>query len=293
MRKDFLLTEDELQQRRQKKRQEQNTDLTSSTNDLPIVISDEINLNNIAFDTLSIDDWITIENLRSVFDSIFGNDTVQCACVDVSDRNSALISWSHFIQKVLLRFIDLFRHVKEFQELDLDDRLNLVKCNIFSLMVLSKCAHYSSENDCCSSDDNEMATNHRRFFMLCGAPNNLRDMFVNLVLSLVNITEQDPVILSLLSIILIVLPGLSMNENQPLLKDPLAITRVQSQYAQLLWNYLVSKLGDEKACRYFIRLLNMILQIQSDVQILRDFLRHQYMSSNIVDEMATLMQTIL
>ena len=281
MKKEFVLTVDELEQRKNR------TDTSNKVEQI------DIDLNSL-FGTLAIEDWLTIENLRVTFNSHFVNDRTKCMFVDVADRASVLTAWSQFLQKILLQFIDFFREVNEFQDLDLDDRLQLIKCNIFHLMLLSKCAHYSSENDCCSNDNYETAENHRRFFSLCDAPSDYRDMFVNLILLLVNTTKQDPAILSLFSIILIASPGLSLNENEALLKDPLAINRVQSRYTQLLWNYLVSKFdNDQEVSKYFVQLLNTISQMQAMMQIVKDFAHQQNMVSNTVDQMAPLMQTVL
>jgi hypothetical protein len=84
---------------------------------------------------------------------------------------------------------------------------------------------------------------------------------VNLILSLVEIIKQDSTILSLLSVILIFSPGLSMNQLEPLLKDSLAVNRTQSYYAKVLWNYLVGQSGEDQAGLYFSRLLLLIFRI--------------------------------
>ncbi|CAF0944999.1 unnamed protein product [Adineta steineri] len=62
----------------------------------------------------------------------------------------------------------------------------------------------------------------------------IRDIFVNLIHSLVKITEQDPIFLSFLLTILLFSQGLSMNENEPSLKDSLIVNQFQSYYIELL-----------------------------------------------------------
>jgi hypothetical protein len=248
---------------------------------------------DVSFDTLPIEDWITIESIRSLFISIFDNDTEQCSCVDVSDRTVALITWSQFVQQVALRFIDFFRQIDEFQNLHLDDRLTLIKNNLLLVFPISKCFHYSLVDDCCSFGDNEAAVRQRRLYSLCGESNGLRDIFVNLILSLVQITKQDPTTLSLLSAILIFSRGLSMDEDETLLKDSLAVNRAQSYYTKVLWNYLVNQWGERQACLYFTQLLTLIYRIQSIAKSLRDFFRLQYITSNMIDRMAPITQSVL
>jgi hypothetical protein len=129
--------------------------------------------------------------------------------------------------------------------------------------------------------------------MLCGDSYGIRDTFINLVLSLVKVTEQDPTLLSLLLPILIFSQGLSMNVDEPILKDSLAVNRAQCYYTKLLWNYLVSKRGEVQACRHFTQLLTVIIRIQSVGKIIREFFCIQSMTSDTVDKIAPLMQTVL
>jgi hypothetical protein len=261
-----------------------------------IVTQESINSNEIEeklFETLSVEDWLTIQSVRSLFLSIFENDHGQCSFIDASNRITALITWSQFINEIALRFINFFRQINEFQDLHLDDRFILIKYNIFPVFIILKCFQYKPTNDCCSNDDNEAAEKHRRFFILCGDSYGMRDEFVNVIHSFVELTEQDPTLLSLLSIILIFSQGLSMNENQPSLKDSLAVNRAQFYYTKVLWNYFVNKWGEIQACKHFTKLLAMIFRIQSMAKKIREFFRVQYMTSDTVDRIAPIIQSVL
>ncbi len=55
---------------------------------------------DISLETLSVEDWLTIQSVRSSFSLNFPSDNRQCLSIDVSDRVSALISWSHFMNNV-------------------------------------------------------------------------------------------------------------------------------------------------------------------------------------------------
>ncbi|UJR16571.1 hypothetical protein I4U23_003472 [Adineta vaga] len=320
MRKDFILTEEEKQRRRELI--EENRSLTSKRSsststaistsepldDIDQLLMNMINdsddfllnetftaneIENILFDPLSTKDWQTIEHIRSSLLSTFPRDNFQCFCVDVTDRTSALLSWSQFAYQVALHFINFFRKIEEFQTLHSDDRFLLIKYNLISLFTLSKCFAYQPINDCCSSEDNVFAQKNRLFFSLCGDSYGVRDTFVKSVTSLVEITSQDPIIISLLLIILLFSQGFSMNENQPQLQDSLAVHTAQAHYTNVLWNYLVHKCGEGQTYKYFTRLMNVIIQIQSTGKIYREFLRVQYMGPDVVDRMAPLMQTVL
>jgi hypothetical protein len=262
-----------------------------------IVLDENINSNQMEhtlFETLSVEDWLVIESVRSSFLSIFQSPAETCtAILDLSDRDSALVSWSKFFSQIALRFINFFRQIDEFESLDADDRFTLIKYNLFLLFPISKCFSYRPTNDCCLSGGCKEAEVHKQFFTLCGFPDSYRQSFVNSVISLVEITEQDPTLLSLLVIILLFSPGLSMSEDEPLLKDSLAVNRVQSHYTKVLWNYLINRWDELQACRCFTQLLNVIFRIQSMAKNKLDLYRAQFTSLDNVDKIAPLMQTVL
>jgi hypothetical protein len=223
-----------------------------------IVLDESIDSNKIgdvSLTTLSIEDWITIQTVRSSFLSVSQNDIATCCSADVSDRTSALISWSHIANQIALRFINFFRQIDEFEGLNADDRFILIKYNIFSLFSISKCFNYDPKKNCFTCEETEESKRHREFYTLCFQSNGILDTFGNLVLSFVEITQQDPILLSLFAIILLFSQGLSMNEDEPSLKDPLAVGRAQSYYTQILWNYMVNKQGETKTCKQFSQLL--------------------------------------
>jgi hypothetical protein len=84
-----------------------------------------------------------------------------------------------------------------------------------------------------------------------------------------------------------------MNEDEAALKDALAVQRAQSHYTKLLWNYLVSKLGEVQACKYFIQLLTTIFQVQPKCKRFQDFFCAPMISSDTVDSITPVTQSFL
>ncbi|UJR19243.1 hypothetical protein I4U23_022372 [Adineta vaga] len=168
------------------------------------------------FNTLSIDDWLTIESIQSSFISCLLITDLRCTdYYDFTDRSTALISWSQFISDTALRFIIFFREVDEFENLHAAGRFILIKYNIVSIFVFGKCYSYKENDDCCGSNDCESSRKQRQFFHLFDSSNTLHQSFVDIIMSLVHITEQDPIYASLLSIIFLFSRGLSINEEKP------------------------------------------------------------------------------
>jgi hypothetical protein len=114
-----------------------------------------------------------------------------------------------------------------------------------------------------------------------------------LVVFLLEITEQDAAILSLLLVILLFSQGLSMNEDEPSLNDSLAVNRAQSYYTRILWNYMINKQGERKTWKQFTHLLTIIFRIQSMTKKTREFFRVQHRTSDIMNRIAPLMQSVL
>jgi len=252
-------------------------------------------IEDILFETLSIEDWITIQSVQSSFISVFHCPTEQFgAYIDFSNRTSALISWSEYVNQLALRFIDFFRQINEFQDLLLGDRLILIKYNLLPVFPICKCHEFKFAVDQCRFDGFEQEMEeHGRFFSFFNASDNIHNAFVEMIFSLLQNTEGNPTVLSLLLIILILTPGLSMNEDEPPLNDSLGVNRVQCYYTKILWNYFVSQFSETEACRRFTQLLNLILRMQSTSKTLRTFFGDQCARSNTVDKIAPLMHSVL
>ena len=263
-------------------------------NDLIVDQNNDFNgMEDILFGSLSVEDWATIQNLQSSFISFFQIPKSRgIDIIDLSDRVSALVTWSTFINQLAMRFINFFRQVSEFEHLNLDDRIILIKYNLFPVFPLCKCYNYKHEY-ICPYDSNEEAEKRQQFFTLLGLSSTIGDAFMNVVISLVHVTGQDPTLLSLLLIILFFTPGLSMNEDQPPLTDPLAVYRAQSHYTKVLWNYLVDQYGEVEACRRFSELLSLILRMQLVTKDFRMFFRDQCTNLNAVEQIAPLIQSVL
>ena len=250
-------------------------------------------LEEIIYEKLSEEDSRRIENLEKSFLSFFEFPKRQTPnAIDLSDRLSALTSWSNLVNQITLRYINFIRLNSEFEQLSLNDRIILTKYNIFPILPISKCYNYKHQYRC-PFDSIEEEQTHYGIFNLLGASDLILDSFLNVVVSFVEITKQDPKLLSILLLILFFTPGLSMSEEQPPLNDALAVHRIQCNYTKLLWNYLLSESGELKACQRFNQFLTLIFQMQLATKIFRTFFRDQCSALDIVDQITPLMQSVL
>lgn len=144
-------------------------------------------------------------------------------CISIGDPDSAIMSFLQSTDQTAFRFINYFRQINEFENLNADDRFILMKYNLLPAFPIHKCLNYRPENHYLSTEDNEQSIRFRQFFNLFDESNIVRDLLIKLVTSLVKFTEQDPKIISFFLIIIVFSPNLSMNENEPILNDSLAV----------------------------------------------------------------------
>ena len=250
-------------------------------------------IEDILFETLSNEDWVTVQSVESSFLSVFQVPIEEPTSIDLTDHTSALAIFSQHAIQTTLRFINFIRQIDEFESLHADDRFILIKYNILALFPISKCFYYKPTNDVCLPGKTEQEERKHQLWFSCNNSINIHDIFQKLVLSLVELTGQDSTLLSLLLTILMFSQGLSMNKDEPRLQDPLAVNRAQSYYTKLLWNYLVNKWGERQSCRFFTKLLTVIFRMQSATKIVRDFCHMKFTTPDTVDKLEPLLQTIL
>lgn len=248
---------------------------------------------NRLWETLSIEDWMTIENIQSLFVSTMQDDNAHKFTLDIADRDSALVSCLQSVDQTALRFISFFRQIHEFEGLDADDRFILMKYNLLPVFPIYKCFNYKPENHYLSDEENEEVIRFEQFCRLFDQTSDIRDILIKLIVSLVKLTQQDPTILSLILIIIVFTQGLSLNDDAPVLKNPLAVHRIQCHYIEVLRNYLTQKWDEQQTCHYFTQLLAMIFQLQSTSKIFRDFLDLHPLTRNSVEHITPLLKTFL
>ena len=305
MRKEFIVKKEERRRRKKRPKRVKNfeslpeidqllLDLDKDDETLDFQENVEIDdMEETLFGILSVQDWLTIETIQSLFVSTMQDDNAPKFTIDAFDRDRAVVTCLQSADQTALHFINFFRQMNEFESLDADDRCQLMKYNLLLVFPIYKCFNYKPENHYLSPEDNEETKRFRQFCGLFDEMDEIGDILIALIASLVKLTGQDPAILSLLVIILVFSQDLSMNEETRGLQDSLTVNRIQSQYIRVLWSYLVNKMGERQACGYFIQLLPMIFRLQSASKVFRDFARVHLISRDSVDQITSLIQTFL
>lgn len=251
-------------------------------------------IDDLLSETLSIEDWTTIEKLKGSFISFFEIPEIgPPPFTELSDDYTAFMNWSNMTNKLALLFINFFRQIHEFEQLHLDDRVILIKYNLFPSFPICKCYHDEERNGPFSLTPNLEGQKHRQFFLSRGASTDTLESVILVLHSLTQISERDAGLLSLLLVIIFFTPGLSMSEEEPPMKDSIGVNRVQSHYTKILWNYLLSRYGEFQTQRRFIEIITVILRLQSAANKFRSFFRKKCATLNAIDQITPLVQTVL
>ena len=255
--------------------------------------NDLSDMEDILFETLSVEEWLIIQNMQLLFSSTFQNAHPNFTHLDLKDRTAALNAWSQIMNVKILSSINFFRHMDEFENLHEDDRFTLFKFNFLPLFPIYKCFYFKLINDYCLPEDDKRMELRKKLFTSSPEADHVHNVSKNLILSLAAATEQDPTLLSLLMVTLIFSQGLSLNEAEPSLLNPLAAYRAQVFYTQLLWKFLLNRSSEEQATKHFIQLLNIIFKMQSVSKVFRDFVCGELQTPDTLDQLAPLMKTVL
>ncbi|CAF1255503.1 unnamed protein product [Adineta ricciae] len=279
MRKDFILN-------RQQTKKTSNEEFDNIQTAL-LSMNENVAANN-------IEDFDIIQNVQSLFLFYFENQFDHLPeTFDLSDNVSAIISWAQHDSEIALQTIRFFRQITEFENLHADDRFILIKYNLFPLMLIRKSYNYRPtilRNAVEIQQEEERATRAQILFQMS---NDLISRSNLLTLVIIQFTEHDPILLSLLLVIGLFSPTLSLNLDEPIFKDSLSIYRAQAIYTKILWNYLIMKQSEAKAQQKFVQLMEILLRIQLANVTARKFLHDQITTTNTVDRITALMQTIL
>ena len=261
-------------------------------NDNNIIVHESSGSNGME-NTLTVEDLEVIKSIHSSFLSIADACDEFTKFDDPFDRTSELICCLQLNNEMALHIIKFCRLIDKFENLNADDRFILIKYNLILLFCISTCYKPKQTNESSSNREQEEAEEKRDMYILCNQSDYIYEMVVTLGVTLNDIIEQDDVLLSLLIVVFLFSKGLSMNENEPSLKDPLAVYQAQAYYTKLLWKYMIKKQGETKTCEHFTKLLTAIFRAQSTAVRFREFLSSQVATFDAVDDIAPLMQTIL
>jgi hypothetical protein len=164
---------------------------------------------------------------------------------------------------IVMRLLSFFKQIPEFNELNVADRVTLVKYNLMPLVILNRALCYNEETGECLESDSDAPCHPGLMISIHGREVYLRAK--KIFDSFVRIAQYDQRIVQLALIVLILTKGFSTSasSSEPTLNDELAVYRAQNYYSELLWKYLEAMHGRTKAIQIFNELVAQFISWQS------------------------------
>ena len=191
-----------------------------------------------------------------------------------------------------IRLLSFFKQIPEFNELNAQDKLTLVKYNLMPLVILNCTLGYNPKTDSVIEADTDAPWDSSIFIKVHG-----QDIYIRVKKifdSFVRIAQYDQRIIQLALIILILTKGFSPNNSgsEPILNDGVAVYRAQNYYTELLWKYLETIHGYGKAAHIFNELVAHFISWQTLQGSLQHNL-HKALSPNEMNELLPIMKSLL
>ena len=183
MKKDFILSQEEIQRRRASSR---NRNTISSTSDQ----TDSL---------LTSEDLLAIKKIDSSFSFLLN---IQCnsfsSIIDFSNDTSELIGCLQFNNAVALHVIKFCRLIDGFENLDVDDRFILIKYNLLSLFCILTCYQVKQPTESAEDRQRQEEEVKHEIYMLCNRSDYLYELVLNIGITFSEIAENDRTLVSLL-----------------------------------------------------------------------------------------------
>ncbi|CAF0770518.1 unnamed protein product [Rotaria sp. Silwood1] len=192
----------------------------------------------------------------------------------------------------IMRLLTFFKQIPEFNELNVDDKVTLIKFNLLPLILLNGTLSYKSETNEIMETDSDVPWNSSILEEVHG--NEIYIQIKKIFNSFVCIAQYDQRIIQLALIIFILAKGFSTDPdiNEPILNDGMTVYRAQNYYTELLWKYMETSHGFEKSTYLFIELVGHFISWQTLEKQLRLNIR-KVLSPKDKNELLPIMRSLL
>ncbi|CAF1483608.1 unnamed protein product [Didymodactylos carnosus] len=306
MRKDYILTSEERllkkkcieDNRRLKQMQNNDSNNHKQQQQINSQVTDDMTVNiqssNLSNNSLlSVQDWTQLCHLQISYLSASQSTLLPFPPFQLTDKMSAMVHTIDIQNFVALKLITYLKSVHEFEQLDENDRLTLVKYNLPGLFMLCATLQYDDVREIFTEPyiDEQYAQHCKDLFIYCYGL-EFHQGLVKIIRLVVDLTARDPVIVELLLVILIFTKGLSAHNAysvEPILSNSSQVYQAQCKYTSLLWRYMLQKYNLSLTIHKFSLLIAQIMKIQA---LSRDF--QQYIVNQVdVDKINPLMKSLL
>ncbi|CAF1516684.1 unnamed protein product [Adineta ricciae] len=208
--------------------------------------------------------------------------------IDTKSHLDVLNSYSVSI----MRLLSFFKQIPEFNQLNVDDKVYLIKYNIITILGINYSLSFNIERKEILENNNDLPMNIQYFQVLHGY--DLSKRSYKIFQSFINIAKYDEKIFELILIIILLTKfNLITNENNQIyFHNDLLIYHLQKSFIDLLWKYMQSKYGFQKSFQLFTQFIFNFLSWQ----IIQENMRLnilQTLSPDDINHLLPIMKSVL
>ncbi|UJR24841.1 hypothetical protein I4U23_006210 [Adineta vaga] len=297
MRKDLILTPEEKLNRQN--RLEENRRLRSIEIKTELLdIKTEYVSND---DRLTNEDWAFLDFIQNAYLTASQSIPTAASILSLeleSDKMSTYMNTLNLHNFGAVIVINFLKQIREFEELNEHDRLILVKYNlnlaglirfVLTFDATREIWYVDPIDDSISKSDEAFAEQCKSIHILCYGYDLFRTL-LDILNTIENLVNKDPIIIHLLMLTMIFLKGLSADDDQePILMESQRVFQAHSKYADLLFRYLIEQSSFDIAVIKMMRIVGVLMKIQG---LTRDF-QQQVKSKIDVNYINPLMKSLL
>jgi len=231
---------------------------------------------------LSSTDRMRLNNVTHCYDQYTGEPSISKYFAPQEVLSLRLHDFYNRKKPVIIDFISYFKHLPEFQQLDVDDQVLLIKQNIHILLPLNYALLKTPIHS-------QFRYTHIKTIG-CINNINLHSMYTFLSNNFVPFVTLNPLIIKLLIIALFFTTNFQSKNIETIEYKQLEyIKRIQSSYIELLWLYMIEKYGDDTARNLFINIITKFIHLQKMIDQIDSIIR----LNNDIPHLDVLMKSIL
>ncbi|CAF3782691.1 unnamed protein product [Rotaria socialis] len=192
----------------------------------------------------------------------------------------------------VMRLLSFFKQIPEFNQLNVDDKVTLIKYNLLTVLGINSALSYNIETKQLIESESDLPSNVQYFRVLHGY--NISMQTTKIFGAFLNIAKQDRKIIELTVIILILTKGFSVisDHDEPLLNDIMSAHHVQNDYTELLWKYMETTHGYKKTVDLFSELIRHVISWQVVYEQMRNNILRT-LSPEDIGELVPIMKSTL
>ena len=190
----------------------------------------------------------------------------------------------------VLRLLSFFKQIPEFNQLNIDDKVTLIKYNLRTVIGINSVLSYNTETAQIIETNSDVPCSTQVFQLVYGYKICFR--LQKIYHSFLRIGNYDSKIIQLVPIVLILTKGFSTTDSrEPILHDTMGVYRAQSYYTELLWKYMEATHGSEVAIRLFSELIIQAVSWQTIQEDMRNNILRT-LSPKDIDELLPIMKSV-